>query len=154
MLATGKAATAASATSAAPRDRADARQRTGALVDVLATLGVLVAALAARYPYVYSAPRFRDDTFNALHSLKIYRGEHFPFTDVEAYIGGFFNYAVAAGMFVLGPTIYAARLAVMWFGVFTVGATYFLGRELGGPAGGTAVGLIAAAFMTTNGIHI
>jgi len=154
MLATGKAATAAPATSAAPRDRADVRQRTGALVDVVATLGVLIAALAARYPYVYSAPRFRDDTFNALHSLKIYRGEHFPFTDVEAYIGGFFNYAVAAGMFVLGPTIYAARLVVMWFGVFTVGATYVLGRELGGPAGGTAVGLISAAFMTTNGIHI
>jgi len=158
MLATGKAATAAPATSAAPRDRADARQRTGALVDVLAVLGVVVAAFAARYPYVYTAPRFRDDTFNALHSLKIYRGEHFPFTDVEAYIGGFFNYAVAAGMFVIGPTIYAARLVVMWFGVMTVGATYFLGRELGGPAGGTAVGtavgLIAAAFMTTNGIHI
>src|SRR5918994_961902 len=154
MLATGKAATAAPATSTAPRDRADARQRAGAIVDVLATLSVLVAALAARYPYVYSAPRFRDDTFNALHSLKIYRGEHFPFTDVEAYIGGFFNYAVAAGMFVIGPTIYAARLVVMWFGVLTVGATYFLGRELGGPAAGTAVGLIAAAFMTTNGIHI
>jgi 4-amino-4-deoxy-L-arabinose transferase-like glycosyltransferase len=154
MLATGKAATAAPATSTAPRDRADARQRAGAIVDVLATLSVLVAALAARYPYVYSAPRFRDDTFNALHSLKIYRGEHFPFTDVEAYIGGFFNYAVAAGMFVIGPTIFAARLVVMWFGVLTVGATYFLGRELGGPAAGTAVGLIAAAFMTTNGIHI
>ncbi len=113
-----------------------------------------MAAFAARYPYVYTAPRFRDDTFNALHSLKIYRGEHFPFTDVEAYIGGFFNYAVAAGMFVVGPTIYAARLVVMWFGVMTVGATYFLGRELGGPAAGTAVGLVAAAFMTTNGIHI
>ena len=145
MLATGKAATAAPATTTAPRDRAEARQRAGALVDVLATLAVLVAAFAARYPYVYTAPRFRDDTFNALHSLKIYRGEHFPFTDVEAYIGGFFNYAVAAGMFVVGPTIYAARLVVMWFGVLTVGATYFLGRELGGPNAGTAVGLIAAA---------
>jgi 4-amino-4-deoxy-L-arabinose transferase-like glycosyltransferase len=154
MLATGKAATAAPSTTIAPRDRAEARQRAGVIVDVLATLTVLVAAFAARYPYVYTAPRFRDDTFNALHSLKIYRGEHFPFTDVEAYIGGFFNYAVAAGMFVVGPTIYAARLVVMWFGVLTVGATYFLGRELGGPNAGTAVGLIAAALMTTNGIHI
>ena len=57
-------------------------------------------------------------------------------------------------MFVIGPTIYAARLVVMWFGVATVGATYFLGRELGGPTGGRLVGLIAAALMTTNGIHI
>jgi 4-amino-4-deoxy-L-arabinose transferase-like glycosyltransferase len=154
MLATGNAAAAAPATSTTPRDRAEVRPRTGVLVDILIITGVLVAALAARYPYIYSAPRFRDDTFNALHSLKIYRGEHFPFTDVEAYIGGFFNYAVAAGMFIIGPTIYAARLVVMWFGVMTVGATYFLGRELGGATAGTAVGLIAVAFMTTNGIHI
>jgi hypothetical protein len=154
MLATGKAATAASATSTAPRDRADARPRSGLVVDVLATLGVMIAAFAARWPYIYTAPRFRDDTLNAAWSLRIYRGQHFPFTDVEAYIGAFFNYAVAAGMFVIGPTIYAARIVVMWFGVATVGATYVLGRELGGPTTGTAVGLIAAAFMTTNGIHI
>jgi hypothetical protein len=154
MLATGKAATAAAAPATAPRDRAESRQRAGLVVDVLATLGVLVAAFAARWPYIYSAPRFRDDTLNAAHSLRIYRGEQFPFTDVEAYIGAFFNYAVAAGMFVIGPTIYAARIVVTWFGVATVGATYVLGRELGGPANGTMVGLIAAAFMTTNGIHI
>jgi 4-amino-4-deoxy-L-arabinose transferase-like glycosyltransferase len=136
------------------RERTIATRMTGTMADVLLTVAALVAALAARYPYVYSAPRFRDDTFNALHSLKIYRGEHFPFTDVEAYIGAFFNYAVAAGMFLIGPTIYAARLVVMWFGVATVGATYFLGRELGGPTSGRLVGLIAAALMTTNGIHI
>lgn len=154
MLATGKAATAATASATALRDRAETRQRAGLVVDVLATLGVLVAAFAARWPYIYAAPRFRDDTLNAAHSLRIYRGEQFPLTDVEAYIGAFFNYAVAAGMFIVGPTIYAARIVVTWFGVATVGATYVLGRELGGPAAGTAVGLIAAAFMTTNGIHI
>lgn len=154
MLATGKAAAAAPATSTAPRDRAEARPRSGLVVDVLATLGMMIAAFAARWPYIYTAPRFRDDTLNAAHSLRIYRGQHFPFTDVEAYIGAFFNYAVAAGMFIIGPTIYAARIVVMWFGVATVGATYFLGRELGGATAGTAVGLIAAAFMTTNGIHI
>jgi 4-amino-4-deoxy-L-arabinose transferase-like glycosyltransferase len=135
-------------------ERTGATRKFGTIADVLLVVSILLGALAARYPYVYSAPRFRDDTFNALHSLKIYRGEHFPFTDVEAYIGAFFNYAVAAGMFVIGPTIYAARLVVMWFGVATVGATYFLGRELGGPTGGRLVGLIAAALMTTNGIHI
>jgi 4-amino-4-deoxy-L-arabinose transferase-like glycosyltransferase len=137
-----------------PEERTAATRKTGTIADAVIVVSVLVGALSARYPYVYSAPRFRDDTFNALHSLKIYRVEHFPFTDVEAYIGAFFNYAVAAGMFVIGPTIYAARLVVMWFGVATVGATYFLGRELGGPTGGRLVGLIAAALMTTNGIHI
>lgn len=135
-----------SSTGAAPSRRWSA--------DLLATLAVLVGAFSARYPYVYTAPRFHDDTFNALHSLKIYRGENFPLTDVEAYIGAFFNYAVAAGMFVIGPTIYAARLVVMWFGVMTVAATYSLGRELGGRANGALVGLIAAALMMTNGIHI
>jgi 4-amino-4-deoxy-L-arabinose transferase-like glycosyltransferase len=158
MLATGKAATAAPATPTASRDRADARPRAGLLVDVLATLGMMIAAFAARWPYMYTAPRFRDDTLNALLALKIYRGEQFPFTDVEAYIGAFFNYAVAAGMFIIGPTIFAARIVVMWFGVATVGATYVLGRELGGrisgPLSGPIVGLITAAFMTTNGIHI
>src|SRR5262249_10913751 len=66
----------------------------------------------------------------------------------------FFNYAVAAGMFIIGPRIYAARIVVMWFGVATVGATYVLGRELGGPAGGAMVGLIAAAVCTTNRVAI
>lgn len=154
MLATGKAANAAPTTSTAPRDRADSWARTGLLTDVLATLVLMAAALAARLPYLHSAPRFRDDTLNAVWSLRIYRGEHFPLTDVEAYIGGFFNYAVAAGMFIIGPTIYAARTIVTYFGVATVGATYWLGREVGGPKAGPAVGLIAAAFMTTNGIHI
>ena len=154
MLATGKAATAAPTTSTAPRARAESWARTGLLTDVLATLLLMSAALAARLPYLHSAPRFRDDTFNATHALRIYRGQHFPFTDVEAYIGAFFNYAVAAGMFIIGPTIYAARTIVTYFGVATVGATYWLGRELGGPQAGPAVGIIAAAFMTTNGIHI
>ena len=155
MLATGKAATAApSTTSTTPRDRAESWARTGLLTDVLATVAVMAAALAARLPYLTSAPRFRDDTLNAAWALRIYRGEHFPYTDVEAYIGAFFNYAVAAGMFIIGPTIYAARTIVTYFGVATVGATYWLGRELGGPTAGPAVGLIAAGFMTTNGIHI
>ncbi len=154
MLATGKAAPATQRSTAAMQDRVISWIRSGLLVDVMAVVGVMAVALAARLPYLQTAPRFRDETFNARHSLKIYRGEHFPFTDHEAYIGAFFNYAVAAGMFVVGPTIYAARQVVTWFGVMTVGATYLLGRELGGPASGTAVGLIAAAFMTTNGIHI
>jgi 4-amino-4-deoxy-L-arabinose transferase-like glycosyltransferase len=154
MLATGKAAPAATASATVPHDRADARPRAGLVLDVVATLGVLVAAFAARWPYMYTAPRFRDDTLNALLALRIYRGQQLPFTDVEAYIGAFFNYAVAAGMLVIGPTIYAARIVVMWFGVATVGATYVLGRELGGPSGGVLVGLIAAAFYATNGIAI
>ncbi|MCC7371933.1 MAG: glycosyltransferase family 39 protein [Chloroflexi bacterium] len=154
MLATGKAATAAPAPSTTAHGRAQTWTRSGLLLDMLATVALMVAALAARLPYLQTAPRFRDDTLNAAWSLRIYRGQHFPFTDVEAYIGAFFNYAVAAGMFVVGPTIYAARTIVTYFGVATVGATYWLGRELGGPTAGPAVGLIAAAFMTTNGIHI
>ena len=53
-------------------------------------------------------------------------------------------------MFVVGPTIYAARFVVTVIGVLTVGATYLLGRELGGPL----VGIVAALFLLTNGIHI
>lgn len=150
MLATSNAASAAHSPDSAAAPRAAARSRAGLLTDALATVALLALAAAARLPYLGSVPRFRDETFNALHALRIYRGQHFPFTDVEYYIGAFFNYAVAAAMFVIGPTIYAARIVVTWFGIATVGATYFLGRELGG----RLVGVIAAAFMTTNGIHI
>ena len=55
-----------------------------------------------------------------------------PLTDVELYMGSFFNYAVAAAFHVLGPSIYVARLVVTMFGALTVGATYLLGREVGG----------------------
>ena len=122
----------------------------GLVVEALAGLALLIGAAAARLPYLAVVPRLRDETFNALVALRIYRGEHFPFTDHEPYISSLFNVIVAAGMLVVGPTIYAARIVVTWIGVLTVGATYLLGREVGGPI----VGLIAGLFMVTNGIHI
>ena len=118
--------------------------------DALAVLVFLIGAAVARFPYLTVAPRFRDETFNALVALRIYRGERFPFTDHEPYISSLFNFIVAAGMLIVGPTIYAARIVVTSIGVLTVGATYVLGKEVGG----TIVGLIAGLFMLTNGIHI
>ena len=139
-----------SARAAAPRCAAlSARIRTIA-PDLVATIALVVGAAAVRYPYLWVAPRFRDETFNALRSLAIYRGQLAPLTDVELYMGSFFNYAVAAAFFILGPTIYVPRLVVTAFGVATVAATYFLGREVGG----RLVGLIAAALLLTNGVHI
>ncbi|MFN8522484.1 MAG: glycosyltransferase family 39 protein [Chloroflexota bacterium] len=120
------------------------------LSEILLLLGLFVAALGTRYPYLWVVPRFRDETFNALRSLQIYRGELFPLTDVELYMGSFFNYAVTAGFYVSGPSIYTARLVVTLFGAATVVATYLLGRQVGG----RVVGLIAAGLMVTNGIHI
>ena len=150
MLGTGNAAVAAPSTRTSAASPTRTWAGSGLLADVVAMVALLAAAVAARYPNLYAVPRFRDETFNALIALRIYRGQELPFTDIEAYIGAFFNYAVAAGMFVVGATIYAARFVVMVFGVLTVGATYLLGRELGG----RVVGIIAALFMTTNGIHI
>src|SRR5918997_5055844 len=65
-------------------------------------------------------------------------------------MGSFFNYAIVAAFYVFGPTLYVPRLVVTLFGVATVVATYFLAREVGG----RAVGVIAAAFLLTNGVHI
>jgi 4-amino-4-deoxy-L-arabinose transferase-like glycosyltransferase len=118
--------------------------------DAIALAALIAGAAAARYPNLWTVPRFRDETFNALRSLAIYRGQLAPLTDVELYMGSFFNYVVAAAFFVLGPSIYVARLVVTGFGVATVAATYALGREVGG----RWVGLIAALFLLTNGIHI
>ncbi len=113
-------------------------------------VGLVAAALAVRLPYLQVVPRFRDETFNALRALAIYRGQLAPLTDVELYMGSFFNYAVAAAFLLIGPSIYAARQVVTLFGALTVGATYLLGREVGG----RAVGLIAALFLLANGVHI
>ena len=121
-----------------------------ALLDVGGTAALLLTAAVARYPNLWVAPRFRDETFEALRALAIYRGQLAPLTNIEPYIGSFFNYAVAAAFVALGPTIYVPRLVVTAFGIATVGATYFLGREVAG----RAVGLIAAAFLLTNGVHI
>ena len=150
MLATGKAANAAPATSAAPRDRADARQRAGVLVNVLVPFGLAVAALVIRLPYLESAPRFRDETFSQLRAVAISRGQMWPLTDIEQYVGAFYTYVVAAVFKLIGPGPYVARQVVTWFGAATVGATYLLGREVGG----AAVGLIAAGLLLTNGVHI
>jgi 4-amino-4-deoxy-L-arabinose transferase-like glycosyltransferase len=149
MLGTSNVAVAA----ASPRTDAVSAPRTrtgvGLLADAATTLALLVVAALVRYPYIYVVPRFRDETFNATVALQVYRGEP-KWTDHEPYISSLFNYIVAAGMFIVGPTIYAARLVVTAIGVLTVGATYFLGRELGGPL----VGIIAASLLLTNGIHI
>ena len=118
--------------------------------DAVLVVVLSLSAFAIRYPYLWTAPRFRDETFNALRSLDIYRGLYHAFTDVELYMGSFFNYAVVAAFYVLGPTIYVPRLVVTLFGVATVAATYLLAREVGG----RVVGVIAAAFLLTNGVHI
>lgn len=133
-----------------PRAIPRTRARLSFPLNGLAVLILLIGAAFARFPYLTSVPRFRDETFNALVALRIYRGERLPFTDHEPYISSLFNYIVAAGMLVVGPTIYAARIVVTSIGVLTVGATYVLGREVGG----TIVGLLASLFMLTNGIHI
>jgi 4-amino-4-deoxy-L-arabinose transferase-like glycosyltransferase len=149
MLGTSNAAVAAPSTRTDSVSPPRAWARTGLRADVAATLTLIVAAMVARYPYIYVVPRFRDETFNALVALDVYRGNP-TFTDHEPYISSLFNYIVAAGMFVVGPTIYAARFVVTVIGALTVGATYVLGRELGGPL----VGIMAALFLLTNGIHI
>ena len=110
---------------------------------------VVIAALVG-LPYLWDAPRFRDETFNALRSLAIYRGELAPLTDVELYMGSFYNYVVAGLFWVTGPTIYGARLVVAVFAAATVGVAYLLGREVGG----RAVGVITAALLLTNGVHV
>jgi hypothetical protein len=119
-------------------------------VHALLALALSALAMAARYPYLWVVPRFRDETFNALRALDIYRGRLVALTDVELYMGSFYNYAVAAGFWIWGPTIYVARLVTSILGAATVGATYLVGQQMGG----AWVGIIAALLMLTNGVHI
>jgi 4-amino-4-deoxy-L-arabinose transferase-like glycosyltransferase len=149
MLGTSNVAVAATSSRTDAVSAPRTRMGVGRLTDVVTTVVLLVVAAVARYPYIYVVPRFRDETFNATVALQVYRGEP-TWTDHEPYISSLFNYIVAAGMCLVGPTIYAARIIVTAIGVLTVGATYLLGRELGGPL----VGIVAALFMLVNGIHI
>lgn len=129
----------------------DLRSRwAGLRADVGIVAALLAVAAVVRFPYLGDAPRFRDETFNALRALQIYRGEIAPLTDVELYMGSFYNYLVAGTFLLTEPNIYAARLVVTLFGIATVGVTYLLGREIGG----RAAGLLAAALLLTNGVHV
>src|SRR3712207_4135526 len=103
----------------------------------------MIAALAVRLPYLWEIPRFTDETREAVIGLRLARGQAFPLTNVDPYIGALWNYLLAIVFWLGGPSIYSPRALVFVLGALTVVPTYLLGRSLGGPT----VGLLAATLL-------
>jgi len=136
--------------------------RLGAADVALVAILTCVAA-AVRWPYLWTIPRFTDETLEVLHSLAIVRDGTRPLTNYDSYYGALYNYVVALGLWISGESPFAPRAVVIVAAIFTVGATYGLARELAvgagdhfvaGPWPSRAVGVLAASMLATNGQHV
>lgn len=74
---------------------------TAARRQILPAAALLGLALAMRWPYLLDWPAFTDETREVLLSLAVARGERWPWTGVNQYIGPWHVYLLA-GIFWLG----------------------------------------------------
>src|SRR4051812_157899 len=101
-------------------DSAETRQATSARTEGLVVAALLLIAVAVRIPYLWDIPRFTDETVEAEISLQIARGESFPLTNRDPYIGALWNWVLAAGFAISGPSLFTPRLLIAVFGTLTV----------------------------------
>src|SRR5581483_11710369 len=116
----------------------------------LVVSALLLAAAAIRFPNLWTDPRLTDEWREAGLALQIARGQALPLTNVSAYLGALWNYALAAGFLALGEHPWVPRLVVFAAGALTVLPTYLLARVLGGPWAGLAAG----ALLATSPLHV
>ena len=123
-----------------------------ALASLDTALVVALTALAAliRFPDFLYLPVFTDETWDAVRSLAIAEGRLQTLVNSSVYISSLQNYLTAGLFLLLGPQIVVPRLLVLVVGCLTIPAAYLLGRELGGRTGG----LVAAALLATNPVHV
>ena len=135
---------------AVKRGAAVASARRARALEIGLVLGVGVLALLVRFPNHQLIPAFTDETGEIYHGLLIARGEHWPLTNVDPYIGSLWNYLLAMAFWASGFSLHAPRAVALALGVLTVVAAYPLGRAWGGPA----AGLTAAALVCTAAGHV
>ena len=146
-------------------------------LDLALVLGLVAAGLALRLPYLWTVPRFTDETREVLRAVQLMRGEVRGLevlVNLDAYIGGLYNWLLAGLFWLTGPSPYTPRLVVAVAGALTVGATYLLARDVAagawrGPAtdgepvpsagagqarDGRVAGVVAAGLLATAGGHI
>jgi len=121
---------------------------------VLLVGSLLGIAAAARWPNLWLIPTFTDETIEVKLAYDIARGQAAPLTNVDPYIGALWNWLLALGFWTFGLSPWLPRFLAFLGGVATVGAAWWLGRELGGRAGGRIASVIAALFMAGCSTHV
>ncbi|MCC6177020.1 MAG: ScyD/ScyE family protein [Chloroflexi bacterium] len=119
-------------------------------LDAFLAAVLVIAALGLRLPYLWTIPRFTDETREVLRAFAILHGETPGLVNVDDYIGGLYNWLLAAIFWLTGPSAETPRLVVAIASALTVGATYLLARDLGG----RAAALVTAGLLVTAGGQI
>lgn len=137
-------------------DGPTARAANRLLVFGLATV-VGAVAVVARVVELRDVPRLTDETDEIMLGLAIARGEALPLTNVDAYIGPLWNYLVALGFMLAGPTSAVPRLLTVTVALLTVAATGWIGweaaRRLGWGRRAPAVALGSALLLAASSFH-
>lgn len=112
--------------------------------DVLLLGLTLALAGLARWPYLLEWPAFTDESREVLLSLAVARGERWPWTNVNTYIGPWHVYLLAGVFKVAGVSIWVPRALMLALNLVAVGLTYLLARRLAGRPAGLIAGLLVA----------
>ncbi|MCC7372148.1 MAG: ScyD/ScyE family protein [Chloroflexi bacterium] len=136
-----------------PRPAVPAR-RTGLAalrsLDALLIVGLTLGGLAMRLPYLWTIPRFTDETREVLKAIELYHGAvPWPkqLINLDDYIGGIYQWLLVVVYWVTGISALSPRMVMAVAGALAVGFTYLLAREIGG----RLAGIVAAALLATSG---
>ena len=119
------------------------------VVEAAAVGAILSLTVLTRLPNLQTIPAFTDEVGEVAVGLAILRESARPLTNVDPYIGPFWNYLLAAVFWIFGPSAAAPRLVVLTSGALTVMLTYALGRALFG----VRVGLLGATLLGASPVH-
>src|SRR2546425_5721282 len=112
---------------------------------------LFLLALILRLPYLHDVPRYPwDELRESGVALSIARGEAFPLTNFDSYIGALYNYLLAGAFFVFGEHPGVPHLVVAFICSATAPILYLFGKEIDG----RATGLIAATLFSCNAQQI
>jgi len=121
------------------------------LLDAALMLCLFGLALALRLPYLHDVPRYPwDELRESGVALSIARGESFPLTNFDSYIGALYNYILAGAFFVFGEHPSVPHLVVAFICSATAPILYLFGKEIDS----RATGFIAAALFSCNAQQI
>lgn len=119
-------------------------------LSALLLAGIILLGAGLRLRRLMEVPSLTDETDEVLRGLTIAQGRVLPLVNDDAYIGALFNYLVAGLFRLVEPSPMLPRLLVCATGLLTILVTERLGRMVGG----RWVGLLAAALLATNALHI